>query len=185
MNRSLLLALLLVLSAAPFLRGPASGDVGFDPLEARGRQVELAIETGRFSDGLPVALDLQRSHPDEPLVLYWLTEIYRGLGRPRDEVLAWQAYLRLSSAPEDACPWLAEAYAHAGDAEAALGQYRDCVSIDPDEPQRLLDLAAAQAARHQMSDALESYARAAALDPRDPAIPRLAGALHRTAGGTP
>jgi hypothetical protein len=78
-----------------------STSTAFDPLEPRGRHVERAIEQRRFAEALPVALDLQRAYETEPVIAYWLSEIYRGLGRSHEEVDAWETYLRLGGAPED------------------------------------------------------------------------------------
>lgn len=176
------MALLLGLCAAAFVRWPGDSDYRFDPLDPPGRQVELAIETQRFADALPIAQDLRTAYPDDPLVLFWLAEIYRGLDRPKDELTVWDAFLRVSSAPWEACPWLPEAEARAGRADAALRRYHDCVGFAPDNPQRLLDLAAAQIDRGQKHEALLTYAKAAALDPHDPGIPKLMEARGGASG---
>lgn len=167
------MTMLLGLCATAFVRWPDAGERRFDPLSPPGRQVELAIETRRFADALPVALELRSAHPDDPVVLFWLAEIYRGLDQTEDELDTWDAFLRLSSAPWEACPWLPEAEARAGRVDAALQRYRDCVGFAPDNPQRLLDLAGAQLEHGHRDEASLTYAKAAALDPHDPAIPQL------------
>ena len=129
---------------------------------------------------VPVLLDARLGRPlaESGAILFWLAEIHRGLHRPLDEISTWEAYLQLASAPAHACPWLPEAEARAGNVEGALKRYRDCVTFDPAEPQRLLDLARYLAGQHRSHEAAAMYERAAALDPDDPAIPRLIEALE-------
>ena len=172
MYRSLLLAILLAGYASIFVRLPGAGPQGgFDPLSPRGRQVEEAIETDRFADALPVVLDLKRMYGDEPIVAYWLAETYRGLDRRRDEVEAWRAYIEVSSTPEQACPALAEALSQLGQHDNAIRELQQCVEREPDNPERLIDLAAAYARLQRSEEAFDAYTRAAELDPDDPRLP--------------
>ena len=43
----------------------------------------------------------------------------------------------ISTTPAEACPSLPEAYAAAGQADAALAAYERCARYDPDDPERL------------------------------------------------
>ncbi len=158
------------------VRGPA-GNRAFDPLEHLGRQVETAIETGRFADALPTARSLRAAHPDDPTVLYWLGEIYRGLDQAANEAAAWRDYARASSTPDDVCPSLPLALTKAGDAAGALGAYEACVTYAPDDPERLVDLAAEYARRGQWDLARTTYQRVRDVDPGDPRIARRIAAL--------
>lgn len=133
MSRSLLLVALLAGYAAVGL-DLSSPSASFDPLGTSGRHVELAIEVGRFEEALPVALELKRAHESEPVIDYWLSEIYRGLDRPQEEAEAWQAYLSHGGAPGDACPALPEAYARAGDRERSRREFEQCARVAPDDP---------------------------------------------------
>ena len=69
---------------------------GFDAVGPESRFVERAIGDHRYTEALPVALDLRRAHSGEPLVAYWLATIYRGLGRTADAQSAWDDFERLS-----------------------------------------------------------------------------------------
>lgn len=178
--RSFLLAALVAGYCAVFTRLRAvDGARPFDPLEPRGRQVETATEAGRFDEAVPVALSLRESHDSDPDVLYWLGEIYRGLGRTADEIEMWREYARASTTPEEVCPALPLAYLRAGDTASALREFEACVSLAPDDPERLLDLAAEHARQGHIEQALFGYARAGALDPGDPRIPVRIAALQR------
>jgi Flp pilus assembly protein TadD len=152
--RTLLAAALLAGYASLFLH--VSAPVArrtFDPLEPRGRQVELAIETGRFADALPVARMLHAEYPTDLTVLYWMGEIYRGLGRAADEAASWQEYARHSGAPEAACPFLPIALAKSGDEIGALQAYERCVRADRDaldDPEQWRDLAVEYERRGRM-----------------------------------
>jgi tetratricopeptide (TPR) repeat protein len=179
----LLIALLAAYAAAGLNLSRPSTASAFDPLEARGRHVELAIEEGRFAEALPVALDLQRAYEAEPVIAYWLTEIYRALDRPQQEAEAWQTFLRHGGSPEDACPALPDAYARAGDSDRALRELEQCVRVAPDDPERLIDLAEAQAGRHDVADAIATYEKAVAKDPNDRRILRQIERLSPGSGG--
>jgi hypothetical protein len=74
---------------------------GFDALAPESRFVEQAIGEQRFSQALPVALQLRRAHAGEPLVSYWLATIYQGLGRRAEARAAWDDFNRLSGSS----PW--------------------------------------------------------------------------------
>ena len=138
MKRSLLFALLLAVYAAPL--GEAwwssrAASRAFDALQPRPREVERAIAARRFADALPMAAGLERSYPREPLIAYWQAEIYRGLGRPAEEVAAWERYMALSpaygEAAEETCPALAEARERLGDRAGALRERARCAALDP------------------------------------------------------
>jgi tetratricopeptide (TPR) repeat protein len=126
-TRPILLALFCVLYAV-VLAGPRAvrGREGLDPLDSQGRLVETAIETGRFSDALPVAVTLGKAYPDDPLVHYWLAEIYRGLGETANEIESWESYRKLSASADDACPALARAYARNGDSAKSRQIFEQC-----------------------------------------------------------
>jgi Flp pilus assembly protein TadD len=185
-TRTAVLGALLAAYALTFLpraalRAAPEGGARFDPLTPQGRHVEEAIETARFADALPGVLDLQKAHPNDPQVLYWLAETYRGLDRRRDEAAAWESYIQHSSAPQFACPSIGESYARAGNVEASLGAFERCATYDPQNPQRLMDLGAALAAARRIPDAVAAYRKAAALDPLDPRPERQ---IHDLQAGT-
>jgi tetratricopeptide (TPR) repeat protein len=167
--------------AAPHVLAPRTA--AFDALTAHGRQIEAAIADTRFAEALPVALDLRQAYRSDPQILYWLGEIYHGLNRPREEAGAWEAYLLVSSAPWAACPAVAEVYERLGESARALAAYERCVAFDPDDPERLIDLAAALERRHEPAKALEVYRRADRLDTLDPRLTHRIQALGGRAAG--
>lgn len=165
------LALLLVACALVFLRPSlARGDAQFDPLDARGREVEQAIEERRFADALPIATDLQSAHPDDPVIAFWLAEIHDGLGRFVDAGDRWARVLELTHEPDTACPAMPEAYAHAGLAAKALQAFERCTEGAPPDVERWLDLAHAYSAAGRTADAARALAQARELDPTHPAL---------------
>jgi len=93
----LLAAAYVVVSVRPGLTAIAGR--GFDALAPESRFVEQAIGEHRFGAALPVALALRRAHGSEPLVAYWLSLIYQGLGRTADARTAWDDFQRLSGSP--------------------------------------------------------------------------------------
>jgi Flp pilus assembly protein TadD len=181
LRRSAILSVLLAGYATLFVQLPGWGgrSGSFDPLSPRGRQVEQGIETGQFAEALPVALDLQRASPREPLLAYWLAEIYRGLDRAGDEAQAWESYVALAVAPEAACPALGEAYARLGEHTTSLRAYERCAAWEPENPERLIDLAAALERQGHANVAADAYRRAAALDPSNPRVGSRIQALDR------
>lgn len=185
MNRTAVLLMLLAayLAVVVHLAGGAGADRRFDALSPQSRSVEQAIEARQFADALPLALEIQRAHADEPLIAYWLATIFRGLDRPRDEVAAWETYIQLSSAPAEACPALADAYERMGDHAGSIVQYQRCVDYDPREPERLVDLAEALERAQSVEQALDAFRAAALLDPRNMMLARRIDDLSRRTDG--
>ena len=183
MTRAVLFAVLLGAYGAFVGRQCASErSTRMDVVGARAREVEQAIASARFSAALPVALELRETYPDEPLVELWLAAVYRGLDRPRDEAASWERFIVLGSAPAEACPGLADAYARA-DGSRAVASYQRCVDMDPRDAERLIDLAMALERAGQGKEALEAWHRAGQLDPKHPAVARRLEQLSRATSG--
>ena len=89
-----LLAAYVTATVRPTMSAGSARD--FDALAPESRFVELAIGEHRFGHALPVALELRRAHPGEPLAAYWLATIYQGLGRAADARSAWDDFQRLA-----------------------------------------------------------------------------------------
>jgi len=179
-------ALLLALGlgyAIVLVRVPTGFGPGrtFEPLEPRPRVVSQLIAARQFAEALPLAVELRQSYPDEPEIVYWLAAIHHGLSAWRDEAAAWEDYIRVSATPEAACPALPEAYARLGDVSKTLAAYERCRALDPQNPDRLFDLAIAYERSGRGSDAIPLYRQAAALDPHDPALGKWVG--ESTEGG--
>jgi tetratricopeptide (TPR) repeat protein len=172
MNRTVLLLALLLAYAWTALHGVVSDALQrkFDPFLPLARRLELKVEQKRFADALPIALDLEKAYPTEPLIAYWLGRIRNGLGDRRAEAAAWEHYLTISSTPSEACPALPEAYAAAGQADRALDAYTRCAGFDASDADRLVDLGDAQLRAGRAGDALTAFRRAAAIDPDNPSI---------------
>jgi tetratricopeptide (TPR) repeat protein len=166
-------ALLLVLALAYaliFVPVDRLRQRGFDPLAARPRVVEELLSAGQFAQALPLALELRTGFPREPEVLVWLAAIHHGLHDDRAEAAAWEEYLRMSSVPAAACPALPDAYTRIGSTSKALAAFERCLQQSPNDPDRMVDLAAAYEKAGRANDAVELYRQAAALDPYDPAL---------------
>lgn len=167
-----MLAVLLVGYAAVFVRLPSlSSSSAFEPLSPRGREVEHAIEERRFTDALPLAQELGRAYPDEPLISYWFGEIYRGLSQPRDEAAAWERVFEQTGSADAACPALPLAYARIPDASKSLEAYERCANAAPDDPERWLELGGAYALNGRPDEAMRAFERSRALDPTNPHLP--------------
>ena len=180
MKRTALLLMLLAAYAAATARLAGVGAADrLDAVAPPSRFVEQALGERRFADALPVALELQHVYPDEPLPAYWLAAIFRGLDRPRDEIDAWDTFIRVSASPAQACPGLAQAYERTGNRKRAIEEYRLCAAADPREPDFLADLGAAWERQGQHGDALAAYGSAARLDPANPELARRIGELSR------
>jgi Flp pilus assembly protein TadD len=171
--RRLVLVVLLVGYVAVFVRLPSFGRGGraFEPLGARGREAETAIEEQRFADALPIVRDLAAEHASDPVIAYWLAEVHRGLGHVDDEAKAWEHVFELTASADFACPSLPEAYTRAGDREGALRAYERCASAGTDDPERWLDLGAAYGAAGRPTDAAAAYEKSRTLDGSNPRLP--------------
>jgi tetratricopeptide (TPR) repeat protein len=186
MKPTFVLATLLAAYVAVGLRGYAKevADAGrFDPFLPLARAVEWRIGERRFAEALPIARRLRQIYPAEPLVAYWLARIHHGLEAPQAEAAAWEDYIRLSAAPEEACPSLPEAYARLGRAAESLAAYERCARLsaeDGEDSDRLLDLAEAYGRAGQAADARRTLERAHSLDPDNPLIRERLGFPYET-----
>lgn len=172
---SVRLALLLTLAAVYAAIYAASGRThqrraGLDPMAPEVRAVERALRDGRLDEGLALATSLARLHPDEAFPLFLKATAHHRLSQWTAEADTWDRYVERSSSPELACPQVAEAYDRAGDAERALTRFRACVDYDPNDSERLADLAAALVKRRRVDDARHVYDRALTLDPANPLL---------------
>ena len=183
--RRLVLAVLLLGYVALFVRLPSfgNGTRAFEPLDPRGRKAETAIEERRFAEALPIVRDLSAEHASDPVIAYWLAEIHRGLGHPREESAAWEHVFELTASADFACPALPEAYTRGGDREQALHAYERCASAGPDDAERWLDLGAAYAAAGRSTDAAAAFEKSRALDGSNPRLPPATSAEQAGAAG--
>jgi tetratricopeptide (TPR) repeat protein len=146
------------------------GHQAFDPLAPRPHEVERLIVAKEYAAALPLALELRRSFPNEPQLMYWTAVIQQGLNDWSAEAEAWEEYVRASATPEEACPALPEAYSHLGAGSQALTAYERCSQFNPSDPDRLIDLANAYERSERVSEAIALYRQAAALDPFNPVL---------------
>jgi Flp pilus assembly protein TadD len=180
--RTSVLAILLLVYISIFVRDPLSAfrmRVTFDPLSPRAHVVEQLMVARQYARALPLAVALRRTFPSEPQVVYWIAVIQSGLNDWRSAASAWEEYVRVSPAPGEACPALAEAYTRMGDAGEALAAYERCVRFDPTDADRFFDLAGAYERAGRTVDAVLVYQHAATLDPYNPAIVARIEALQR------
>ena len=171
MRRTFLLVLLLAIYLASHVRSLVGGVLRrgeFDPFLPAARALEQRVGEGRFADALPLARELERTYPRDAQVAFWRARVHHGLNDSRSEAAAWERYIALSSAPEEACPALAEAYARAGRPAESLQAYERCAAFDDGDVGRLVDLGEAYARAHRTRDAIAQYERAASIDPGDP-----------------
>ena len=82
---------------------------------------QLAFSAGRYAEALAPTERLTQKLPGQTMYFDRLARILGGLGRPRDEVRAWEEVFRTSPTPVDACPMLAVAYDRIPDPAGALG----------------------------------------------------------------
>jgi tetratricopeptide (TPR) repeat protein len=149
-----------------------SGDAErIEPLRSQARAVEQAIAARRFSQALPIALELESAYPTDALAPYWLAAIYRGLDRPADEASAWERFVSLSATREVVCPQMPDAYVRAGNAQEALRALVRCSEFDPQEPERTIDLALGLERAGRIDEALAAWRRASEQDPHNRAVP--------------
>jgi len=154
-RRTFLLVLLLAIYLASHVRSLVGGVVRrgeFDPF---------------LPDALPLVHELERTYPRDAQVALWQARVHHGLNDAAREVVAWERYMTLSAAPEEACPALPEAYARAGRPAESLQAYERCAAFDDGDVVRLVDLGEAYVRAHRTRDAIAQYERAASIDPGD------------------
>ena len=187
MRRTFLLVLLLAIYLASHVRSLVGGVARrgeFDPFLPAARALEQRIGEGRFADALPLARELERTYPRDAQVFFWLARVHRGLNDSASEIIAWERYVTLSAAPEEACPALAEAYARVGRPAESLQAYERCAAFDDRDVLRLVDLGEAYERAHRTRDAIAQYERAASIDPGDRNLMSRMTALRGAPGNT-
>jgi len=183
MKRTALIALLLGAYAGMFSwQLVTTADAGFDAVSPQAREVERSLANHQYGDALTLANELKTKYPDEPLIDLWLAEIYRGTQRYSDEARAWERFIETGSAPDEACPGLANAYAMSKPNQLDLAAHERCTKLDPRDPERLVDFGYALVLAGKRDEALAVFRRAAELDPRHPAIATQIDLLSRTGG---
>lgn len=156
---------------------PAGSADRVDPLSPPLRSIELALRDARPAEALQLAAAASQQYPRDPFLKYLEATALQQLSRWEDEARAWEAYVAVSDTPGAACPAVAVAHERQGDDGLALEWWRRCAAFEPDEPERLVDLAEALARHGLMRDARERYAQARALDPGNPGLERAFAAL--------
>lgn len=132
-RRTLLFVALLVLYFGSALRPVIEDRLrhgAFHPFLAPARVLEQRLAEERFAEALPLARDLDRTYPGEAQIALWLARIHHGLNDAGAEAAAWERYIVRSSAPEEACPALPEAYARAGRPDASRDASARCTAFD-------------------------------------------------------
>jgi len=133
LRRALLLCALLAAYLTFGLRSVAGDWLSrgrFDPFLPAARAAEYRIEEQRFAEALPLVLDLWRAYPRESEVALSLARVQHGLRDAAAEAAAWEAYVKLSSAPAEACPALQDAYARAGKLAEAREAAARCLQFE-------------------------------------------------------
>ncbi len=148
-----------------------------DPLSPAVRSIERALRDARPAEALQLAAAAVQQHPRDPFLKYLEATALQQLARPEDEAGAWEAYIALSDTPGAACPAVAVAHEQRGEDGRALEWWRRCVTFEPDEPERLVDLADALARRGSTREARTRYEQAQVLDPGNPGLARAIAAL--------
>ena len=100
----------------------------------------------------------------------------------RDSVALWTQVVRLAPGECDAHNGLAIAYEARGDLDAAEGQYRAALALDPIYPYSLINLGQLLTSRGEPDRALEVLRYAESIAPRDANIARALGAAEWAAG---
>jgi predicted Zn-dependent protease len=101
------------------------------PLEAEMRRTDALLAEGRSTEALSVLLLLRDAHPTEALLDRQVARAYAGLNRPTEEAEAWEAFLRKSPAPADACLRLGELFRKSGEPARFVAAAQQCLSHDP------------------------------------------------------
>jgi predicted Zn-dependent protease len=114
--------------------------------DASSRRADKLIAARRFADALPIALDIQRQHPDDSGAFRRLARVYAGLGRPADEAVAWERLLAVAPATQDVCVRLSTVYQRLDRPVNVVSTAERCLAFDPEQPELRADLAAAHAA---------------------------------------
>lgn len=140
------------------------------------------VAAGRWQDALAPALALTRAHPDDHIYLQHLATIYGRLERPADEATTWEAFMKVSPTPVDACPAVGQAHERAGNAAAALDAFARCLALDPDDTDAMVFAGLAAHRANRDDEAVRYFTQGLALTGDDPDLHFGMGLVDERAG---
>ena len=160
----------------------APGGAGNAPLETDLRRTDALLAGGRADDALAILLPLRDMHPTDALLDRQLARTYAALRRPDEEAAAWEAFLRKSPAPADACVRLGVLLLERGEAARFVTAAEQCLSRDPGQVEVLSQLALAHEMLGNQPAADEALERALRLDSSNADLRARAARRGRGAG---
>jgi tetratricopeptide (TPR) repeat protein len=92
---------------------------------------KAALREQRYEDALASLTQLTELQPKNHVYLWERAGVLRALRRPRDEVEALEAYVKVSPLPDDACPRLGFLYLEIGKKAEALDAFKRCAAFNP------------------------------------------------------
>jgi tetratricopeptide (TPR) repeat protein len=163
-----LAALVLTYAAViAWLRVPPAAPAVIDPMSRDVHAAERALVDGRLAEAQALTARVAERYPGDPFVSWLTATIAERQGRWTAAAAAWSHYAAHSSAPELACPAVAEAFEASGAIAEALARYQRCAEYDGRNSDRLADWADALARQQRADESLAVYVRASRLDPRN------------------
>lgn len=84
-----------------------------------------------------------------------------------DEAKLWQQFMERSPLPQEACPEIGKAYERAGEIDASIQAYEQCVSFEPGNADILVAFAHALQTKQDFTRAASLYRRVLLKDPKN------------------
>jgi hypothetical protein len=119
------------------------------PLEATLRLTDALIARGHADEALAHLLPLRNAPEADAILDRQVARAYAALRRPVEEAAAWEAFLRKSPTPADACPRLIALFEASNEPGRLVTAAERCLTLDPDQPEVLAHL---ERARRTLDD---------------------------------
>jgi tetratricopeptide (TPR) repeat protein len=138
------------------------------------------LSENKPEDALLLTEKLHKAYPQNHIYIEQLANLYHQMERYQEEAQSWEAYLKFSPTPVEACPQIGQAYRSQGLLKETLDACQRCYAMDDKNVDSIFFLALAYERNHQLDKARALYERglqlyAPSLDTRI----GLARVLHR------
>ena len=152
----------------PELVADPSAELSFEAAARLQDRIATLIRARKFQEALPLSERILKEFPHNPVYLRRTAELHDQLGNYAAEVQLWEAFMRVSPTPGEACPDLGYAYQKLGRGGDAIGAFERFVELQPKNPEFLYFLARAYERGKQYRKAMATYQRTCTFSGDDP-----------------
>ena len=117
------------------------------------------LRENKPEDALLLTEKLHNAYPQNHIYIEQLASLYHRMERYQEEAQTWEAYMKFSPTPIEACPQIGEAYRSQSLMKETLDACQRCLALDDKNVDSIFFLALAYEGNHQLDKARELYER--------------------------